>query len=66
MELARIFDEKKFMWDGRAYNDVKEMMETKQKYQKDGFEVRVVEEDNRYFLFTRRVVKEVVVEEKPA
>jgi len=66
MELARIFDEKKFMWDGRAYNDVKEMTETKQKYQKDGFEVRVVEEDNQYFLFTRRVVKEVVVEEKPA
>ena len=65
MELARIFDEKKFMWDGRAYTDVKEMTETRQRYQDDGFEVRVVEEDNQYFLFTRRVVKEVVTEEKP-
>ena len=65
MELARIFDGKKFMWDGRVYADVKEMRKISQKYQDDGFEVREVEEGSQYFLFTRRVVTEVVVEGKP-
>ena len=41
------------------------MVETGQKYKDDGFEVELVEEDNQYFLFTRRVVKEVVVEGQP-
>ena len=62
MELARIFNEKKFMWDGKAYTDEKERREVSQKYKDDGFEVELVEEENQYFLFTRRVVTEVVVE----
>ncbi len=65
MELARIFDGKKFMWDGKAYTDEKERRETYQKYKDDGFEVELIEEGNQYFLFTRRVVTEVVVEGKP-
>ncbi len=65
MELARVFDDKKFMWDGRVYDDVEEMRKVSQKYQDDGFEVREVKEGNQYFLFTRRVVTEVVVEGKP-
>ena len=65
MELARIFNGKKFMWDGRVYTDEKERRETGQKYKDDGFEVELVEEGNQYFLFTRRVVTEVVVEGKP-
>ncbi len=65
MELARVFDDKKFMWDGRAYDDVEEMRKVSQKYQDDGFEVREVKEGNQYFLFTRRVVKEVVIEGSP-
>ncbi len=65
MELTRIFDGKKFMWDGRGYTDEKERREISQKYKDDGFEVEPVEEENQYFLFTRRVVEEVVVEGKP-
>ena len=65
MELARIFNEKKFMWDGKTYVDEKEVKEISQKYQDDGFEVEMVEEDGEYFLFTRRVVTEVVVEGQP-
>jgi len=65
MELARIFNGKKFMWDGRRYTDEKERREIAQKYQDDGFEVEMVEEGGEYFLFTRRVVKEVVVEGTP-
>ena len=65
MELSRIFDGKKFMWDGRVYDDVEEMRKFRQRYQNDGFEVREVEEGKKYFLFTRRMVKEVVTEGKP-
>ena len=53
------------MWDGKAYTNEKERREISQKYKDDGFEVELVEEENQYFLFTRRVVTEVVVEGKP-
>jgi len=65
MDLARIFNGKKFMWDGRTYTSEKERREVAQKYTDDGFEVELVEEGGVYFLFTRRVVKEVVVEGTP-
>jgi len=65
MELARIFNGKKFMWDGRVSTDEKERRKIAQKYKDDGFEVELVEEENQYFLFTRRVVTEVVVEGQP-
>jgi len=65
MELARIFNGKKFMWDGRVYDNEKERGEIGQKYEDDGFEVELVDEGGEYFLFTRRVVKEVVVEGSP-
>lgn len=59
MELSRIFKGKKFMWDGRVYKEEEEWRKVAQKYKDDGFEVEMVEEGNQYFLFTRRVVKEV-------
>jgi hypothetical protein len=62
MDLARVFDGKKFMWDGKVYNEETERREASQKYLDNGFEVQMVDEDNQYFLFTRRVVTEVVVE----
>jgi len=65
VDLARIFNGKKFMWDGSVYNDEKERREIAQKYKDDGFEVEMVDEGGEYFLFTRRVVTEVVVEGTP-
>ena len=66
MDLARIIKGKKFMWDGDTYPDEKSAKETAQKYEKDGFETEVVKEEDNFFVFTRRVVKEVVVEGEPA
>lgn len=63
--MARTFGGKKFMWDGRVYEDQKEAQEVGQKYRGDGFEVELVEENGQCFLFTRRVVKEMVVEGQP-
>ena len=65
MELAKIINGKKFMWDGNDYPDKESASETAQKYKNDGFETEVFEEGNKYFVFTRRVVKEVVVEGQP-
>jgi hypothetical protein len=65
MEPAQTFHDKKFMWDGKTYQDRREAEETGQKYQSNGFEVELVREGELYFLFTRRVVREVVVEGKP-
>jgi len=65
MELAKIINGKKFMWDGNDYPDKESASETAHKYRNDGFETEVLEEGNKYFVFTRRVVKEVVVEGQP-
>ena len=52
---------KKFMWDGVDYPDREQASEKTQKYKGDGFEVEVYEEEGKTYLYTRRVVKEVVV-----
>ena len=62
MDLARLFDEKKYMWDGKTYSSMSEANDTKAEYEKNNFETRIVPEENSYFLFTRRVVTEIVIE----
>jgi len=59
MELARRFEEKKFMWDGKTYPDEKQAQEAAQKYEADGFVAIHFSEDNQFYVFTRREVKEV-------
>jgi hypothetical protein len=65
MRLAKIIDGKKYMWDGKDYPDNKSALDAAQKYKKDGFETEVFEEEKKYYVFTRRVVEEVVVEGQP-
>ncbi len=62
MRLAKIIDGKKFMWDGREYKDEVEARNIMKKYKADGFEVRMIKEENKFYIFTRRVVTEVKVE----
>ena len=55
------FDNMKFMQDGRFYDargDAEKAMET---YREAGFDVRLLEEDGKFLVFTRRVVKETTV-----
>jgi hypothetical protein len=47
---------KKFMWDGAAYvtkDDARQAMEA---YKKDGFEVHLFLEGDKYLVYTRRLV----------
>jgi hypothetical protein len=59
--MARTIDGKKFMWDGKEYGK-EDAEKTAEGYENDGFEVRLVEEEGKYLVYTRRVVKEVKVE----
>lgn len=53
---------KKFMWDGVEYPIKEQALENMEKYKNDGFEVEMREEGEKSYLYTRRVVKEVVTE----
>ena len=64
MDNVKFFNEKKFMWDGRTYISESEAINIKAEYEKNKFETCVVREEEKYFLFTRRVVTEVVIEKQ--
>jgi hypothetical protein len=54
--------EKKFMWDRVDFPSKEAVLDAMQTYKKNGFEVELLEEGDRLLLYTRRVVKEVVVQ----
>ena len=58
--LTTIIEGKKFMWDGRVFDTRDECLRQAEAYQHDSFEVQLVEQDAKFLLYTRRVVKEVV------
>lgn len=62
MEAVEKINGKKFMWDGHDYPEKENALEAAQKYKNDGFETEVIEKGNKFFVFTRRVIKEVVIE----
>ena len=61
-EKVRFFDGKKFMWDGLEYDDEEKAGSVEKKYAEKGFEVQSCREDGKVFIYTRRLVTEVVVE----
>jgi hypothetical protein len=62
-EKVRLFEGKKFLWDGEEYDDEQEAGSVEKKYREKAFEVERWREDGKVLLYTRRVVTEVVVEE---
>ncbi len=56
---AKSIDGKKFMWDGREYGDGEEAEKAREEYEKEGFETRVVSEEDTVRVYTRRVVSHV-------
>ena len=61
--MAKKMDGKKFMWDNRNYSTEAEAKEKMAIYEKDGFETRLVKEEGKFLVFTRRVVTEIILEE---
>jgi hypothetical protein len=64
-DSSRIINGKKFMWDGVVYKSEAEAREVMEKYNSDGFQVEFIEEEKQYLVYTRRVVKEIVLDGKP-
>jgi hypothetical protein len=64
-ENVRFFDRHKFVWDGETYGAAPAAEARKAEYEAQGFETQLAEEEGQVFLYTRRVVKEVVVEGEP-
>lgn len=52
------------MWDGKTCITETEALKVKEEYEKNNFEIRLVQDEEKYFLFTRRVVTEVVIEKQ--
>lgn len=59
MDLSRLFDGRKFMWDGAEYSSETDSRSQEEHYRSLGFEVRSLTEEGKYYLFTRRVVTSV-------
>jgi hypothetical protein len=61
-EQARLFDGKKFMWDGEEYESEKQASSVEKEYSEKGFEVQLHQEDGKVYLYTRRIVTEIEIE----
>ncbi len=65
MNNFMLVDGKKYMWDGEEYESEAEAKEKIKKYSDDHFETKLVKEEGKYLVYTRRVVTEIVVEGAP-
>jgi hypothetical protein len=61
MDLTRQFNEQKYVWDGSEYATEEEACAKRAEYEQAGFSVQTVADAGKHFVFTRRVVKDVVV-----
>jgi hypothetical protein len=59
---VRFFDQRKFLWDGESYDSRTVAEARKAEYEARGFETQLVEEQGAALVYTRRVVKEIVIE----
>jgi hypothetical protein len=51
----RIIDNKKYMWDGKIYENEDNALNTAAQYKKDNFDVQLIQEEGKYLIYTRRV-----------
>ena len=61
-ENVRFFEGHKYMWDGEVYASHDEAEAKREEYAGNEFETQLVEEEEQFLVYTRRVVTEVVVE----
>ena len=60
-DRAVTLDGKKFLWDGHRFETHDDASQQAEAYRKDGFEVQIIGASGSYLVYSRRVVKEVVV-----
>ncbi len=52
------FEGMKYMQDGKVYDSKAEAEKAMESYRNDSFDVRLLEEDGKFLVFSRRIVKE--------
>lgn len=62
---VRFWDRQKFLWDGEEYDSPAAAEAKKGEYEAQGFQTQMLTEEGKSLLYTRRVVKEVVVQGEP-
>ncbi len=55
-ENMKILDGKKYMWDGGSYEEIGQAQTAEESYQKNGFETKIIEEEGKPLVYTRREV----------
>jgi ribosomal protein L34 len=65
IEEARYEGNSKFMWDGEVYDASADAEQKKKSYEDSGFEARMFEQEGKYLLYSRREVKEIVLDGAP-
>ncbi len=63
--VSRKVDGRKFMWDGRDFENETDANAAAEKYRSEGFEAVVVAGD-KFHVYTRRVVTDVKIEGGPS
>lgn len=62
VEEVKHLENEKYMWDGAIYDTEEEAENKKTEYQEKDFQVQLFEQEDKYLLYTRRVVTEIVLE----
>ncbi|MCP5103683.1 MAG: hypothetical protein GY950_09910 [bacterium] len=65
MDNFKIIEDKKYMWDGEDYESEAAALGNMSTYENDGFQTKLIEEEGKYLVYTRRIVTEIVVEGEP-
>ena len=65
MDNFKIIEDKKYMWDGEDYESEAAALENKSKYEKDDFQAKLIMEEGKIFVYTRRVVTDIIVKGEP-
>jgi hypothetical protein len=55
ISLAQKIDGKKFMWDGVNYESRDAAQQAMEAYEQDGFDVELIEAEDQFLVYSRRV-----------
>ena len=63
MTNYRIVNGRKVIWDGQACLSKEAVEQVVSRYQSEGFETEIVEEEGKFLVYTRREVKKAAVQQ---
>ena len=63
MTNYRMVNGRKYVWDGQASLSKEAGEQVVSRYRSEGFETEMVEEEGKFFAYTRREVKKAAVEQ---